>query len=175
MYTLFLDTHGELITISFINESDVFTKTKLSEYSHATEVLPLLNEMLKEKNITLKDFNRIIVVNGPGSFTGIRIGLTIAKTIAYALNIQIYIVSSLKAYLISSDEEGICVIEDPKGYYVGFEDKEIYTDFLEEYNNYKIIENKLDILKIVEFFKDKKPLNVHGIKANYVKVIEVLK
>lgn len=175
MYTLFLDTHGELVTISFINQSNIFTKTKLSEYSHATEVLPLLNEMLKEKSITLNNFDKIIVVNGPGSFTGIRIGLTIAKTIAYSLDIKIYTISSLKAYLISSDEEGICVIEDPKGYYIGVEDKEIYTSSLEEYNKYKIIENKLNILKIVEFFKDKEPLNVHGIKANYVKTIEVLK
>ncbi len=174
MYTLFLDTHSKLITISFVKKDDIFTKTKISE-RHSVFVLPLINEMLKEKNITLKDFNEIIVVNGPGSFTGIRIGLTIAKTISYSLNIPIYTLSSLKAYLLSSDMRGISVIEDPKGFYIGIKGEEIYTHSLEEYSSYKVIENKLDILKIVKYFDNKKPLNVHGVKANYVKIIEALK
>lgn len=179
MRTLFIDTHGELITIAFIKDKEIFIKEKYSEYSHATIVLPLLNEMLKENKIKLNEFNKIIVVNGPGSFTGIRIGLTIAKTIAYSLNIPIHTISSLKAYLLSSDEDGICMIEDPKGFYIGIKNgenvEETYTYEPEEYNSYKIIENNLNIIKIVNYFNDKEPLKVHSVNANYIKVIEVLK
>lgn len=175
MNTLFIDTHDELITVSFISSNEVFTKEITSE-SHSTHLLPLIDEMLKEKNAKLNNFSRIVVVNGPGSFTGIRIGLTVAKTISYSLNIPIYTISSLKAYLVSSDiDNKMCVIEDSKGYYIGTNEFEIYTDSLDDYRNYNIIENKLNILKIMDYINTIKPVNVHGVKANYVKVIEALK
>lgn len=180
MNTLFLDTHDTLITISFIDGTEEFTKTIESEFSHAAVFLPLLDEMLKEKNKKLNDFGRIIVVNGPGSFTGVRIGLTVAKIISYSLNISIYTISSLKAYLISSDEDGICVIEDSKGFYVGEKQnngelKEFYTNELGEYENLSRIKNILNPVKISNYFNDKEPLNVHSVSANYIKVIEALK
>ena len=175
MNTLFIDTHDELITVSFIKDKEVFIKEVESE-SHSTHLLPLIDEMLKEKNIKLNEFNRIVVVNGPGSFTGIRIGLTVAKTISYSLNIPIYTISSLKAYLLSSDVNNkLCVIEDSKGYYVGTNDFEIYTNSIDEFKDYNIVENKLDILKIMDYINTIKPENVHGVKANYIKVIEALK
>lgn len=177
MKTLFLDTHGEVITISFIDKDEVYTKEEFSEYSHSVHFLPLLDKMLKEKNTTLNTFDRVIVVNGPGSFTGIRIGLTVAKTIAFSLNIQIYVLSSLKAYILSNgnEDKNICIIEDPKGYYVFKDNEEYYTSDIENIDKDKIIENKLNPLKISEYFNDKIPENVHGIKANYVKDIEALK
>lgn len=176
MHTLFLDTHDKLITISFIEEKDVYTKTIESE-SHSSNILPLLNKMLEEKHINIKYFNNIVVINGPGSFTGVRIGLTIAKTIAFCQNIPIYTISSLKSYLISSEkkENIISVIEDPKGFYVGNFNEEVYTSSLDKYKNNIIIENKLDILKIVDYCLKTEPINPHGVRANYVKVIEVLK
>lgn len=180
MNTLFLDTHDELITISFVKDGTEFTKTAESDFSHATIFLPLLDEMLSIKKMKLKDFDRVVVINGPGSFTGIRIGLTVAKTIAYSLNIPIYTISSLKAYLLSSDEDGICVIEDSKGFYVGErkdsdEIKEFYTNDLDEYEKLKRIKNILNPSIIANYFNDKESLNVHSVGANYIKVIEALK
>ena len=70
----------------------------LSEYT-----LPRIEEMLNVKGIKPDEINKIIVVNGPGSFTGIRIGLTIAKTLAWAKNIPIVPISSLEAMALSSD------------------------------------------------------------------------
>jgi tRNA threonylcarbamoyl adenosine modification protein YeaZ len=129
-----------------------------------------------EVNIKPTDIDKIMVVNGPGSFTGIRIGLTVAKTISYSLNIPIYTISSLKAYLVSSEiENKMCVIEDSKGYYIGTSEFEVYASSLDDYKNYNKVENKLNILKIMEYINTLKPVNVHGVKANYVKVIEALK
>ena len=86
---LFIDTHDSLITIALKTESKLYIKTKESEYSHSIYVMPMIEEIFDENKLDVKDLKQIIVVNGPGSFTGIRIGLSIAKTIAYALNIKI--------------------------------------------------------------------------------------
>ena len=117
---LFIDTHDELITIALKNKKDLFIKTQMSEYSHSVFTMPMIESIFKENNLNVKDLKKIIVVNGPGSFTGIRIGLSIAKTMAYALKIDINTISSLLAYLVSNDnnKKRRVVIEDNKGYYI---------------------------------------------------------
>ena len=54
-------------------------------------------------NIELKNLSLLLVVNGPGSFTGIRIGMTIAKIIAYSLNIPIKLIDSLLIKALNVD------------------------------------------------------------------------
>ncbi len=177
---LFIDTHDELITIALKNGNDLFIKTKESEYSHSIYTMPMIESIFKENNLDVHNLEKIIVVNGPGSFTGIRIGLSIAKTMAYALNIDINTISSLTAYLISNDSQNKrkAVIEDNKGYYISVMDennnfivKEYYSEIDNE--NYPKVENKLDINKIIDYCKDMKSENPHHVKANYVKKIEV--
>lgn len=179
---LFIDTHTELITIALKTNDNLFIKTKESEYSHSIYTMPMIEELFKENNLNVKDLDEIIVVNGPGSFTGIRIGLSIAKTIAYALNLKIHTISSLKAYLISSDinEEKMAVIEDNKGYYVCTFDKNNNTIVEETYleenpYQYKEVDYRLDINKIIEYCNKFESENPHHIKANYIKKIEVEK
>lgn len=179
---LFIDTHTELITIALKTNDNLFIKTKESEYSHSIYTMPMIEKLFKENNLNVKDLDEIIVVNGPGSFTGIRIGLSIAKTIAYALNLKIHTISSLKAYLISSDinEEKMAVIEDNKGYYVCAFDKNNNTIVEETYleenpYQYKEVDYRLDINKIIEYCNKFESENPHHIKANYIKKIEVEK
>lgn len=179
---LFIDTHDELITIALKTKDNLYIKTKESEYSHSIYTMPMIASIFDENNLDIKDLDKIIVVNGPGSFTGIRIGLSIAKTIAYALNIKINTISSLLTYLISSDikENKMAVIEDNKGYYISAMDKDnniiLEEQYVTENNyNYKEIEHKLDIEKIINYLKDKESENPHFIKANYIKKIEVEK
>jgi tRNA threonylcarbamoyl adenosine modification protein YeaZ len=177
---LFIDTHASLITIALKNKKDLFVKTQESEYSHSVFTMPMIESIFKENNLDVHDLKKIIVVNGPGSFTGIRIGLSIAKTMAYALKIDINTISSLKAYLISSNiqEDKMAVIEDNKGYYICAFDKDnniiLEEQYVEENNyKYKTVEHKLDIEKIIDYCKNLKSENPHHIKANYVKKIEV--
>lgn len=179
---LFIDTHDELITIALKNNDDLFIKTKVSEYAHSVYTMPMIEEVFKENNLNIKDLEKIIVVNGPGSFTGIRIGLSIAKTLAYALNISINTISSLTAYLVSNEtnENKKAVIEDNKGYYVSVFDKdnniiveETYCE--EDTYDYPLVDEKLDVEKIIDYCKDMKSENPHFVKANYIKKIEVEK
>lgn len=177
---LFIDTHGELITVALKNKNDLFIKTKESEYSHSIYTMPMIESLFKENNLDVKDLDKIIVVNGPGSFTGIRIGVSIAKTMAYALNIDINSISSLTAYLISSDDntKRKCVIKDNKGYYISAFDENnniLKEEYYSTVNDLDLpcIENKLDVNKIIDYCKDLKSENPHHVKANYVKKIEV--
>lgn len=179
---LFIDTHDELITIALKNNEDLFIKTKVSEYAHSVYTMPMIEEVFKENNLNIKDLKKIIVVNGPGSFTGIRIGLSIAKTLAYALNISINTISSLTAYLVSNEtnDNKKAVIEDNKGYYISVFDKdnnivveETYCE--EDTYDYPLVEEKLDVEKIIDYCKDMKSENPHFVKANYIKKIEVEK
>ena len=180
---LFIDTHDELITVGLKNGEELYLKTQESEYSHSIYTMPMIESLFKDNNLNVKDLKKIIVVNGPGSFTGIRIGLSIAKTMAYALNIDINTISSLTAYLISNNngEKRRAVIEDNKGYYIsvfGENDNNIVPEFYsenDEYSEYKTVESKLDVNKIIDYCKDMKSENPHFVKANYVKKIEVEK
>ena len=106
MITLYLDTTSSFLYTAIIKESEVIAEIKeqlnnnLSEYT-----LPRIEEMLTVKGISIDEIGKIVVVNGPGSFTGIRIGLTIAKTLAWAKNIPIIPISSLEAMALSADGE----------------------------------------------------------------------
>ncbi len=177
---LFIDTHDELITIALKNKDDIYVKEKMSEYSHSVYTMPMIEEIFKEANCDIKDLKKIIVVNGPGSFTGIRIGLSIAKTIAYALKIDINTISSLTAYLISNNngQKRKAVIEDNKGYYISAFD-ENDNNIIEEYYstsdnvNLPCVPKKISVNKIIEYCENLPSENPHFIKANYVKKIEV--
>ncbi len=179
---LFIDTHAELITIALKTKDSTYIKTKESEYSHSIYTMPMISDIFEESGLDIHDLDKIIVVNGPGSFTGIRIGLAIAKTIAYALNIKINTISSLTAYLVSNNTKGNkkAVIEDNKGYYISVFDKnnnpvvpEYYSE--EDNEDYPKVEEKLDIDKIIEYCSNMESENPHFVKANYIKKIEVEK
>ncbi len=181
---LFIDTHDSLITIALKNKENLYTKTKESEYSHSIYVMPMIEEIFNENKLDIKDLKQIIVVNGPGSFTGIRIGLSIAKTIAYALNIKINTISSLTAYLVSSDinDNKMAIIEDNKGYYISVftkDNNELIKEYYSEYNElegkYKEVEHNIDVDKIILYMSNTKSENPHHINANYIKKIEVEK
>jgi len=177
---LFIDTHGELITIALKTDNDLFVKTKESEYSHSIYTMPMIESLFKDNNLDVKQLKKIIVVNGPGSFTGIRIGVSIAKTMAYALNISINSISSLTAYLVSSENKNKrkCVIEDNKGFYISAFDEKNNVLVDEYYStvddlDLPIIKNELNINKIIDYCKTLDSENPHHVKANYVKKIEV--
>lgn len=185
MYKLFIDTHSSLITISFIKDEDIFTKTLESQNGHAEVFLPLFKQMLKEKNISFNDIDEIIAIHGPGSFTGIRIGLTMVKILSYTKNIPVKLISSLEGYLVSTETQNnkLSYIEDARGAFILAFDKDnkvvLKEQYLEKYEEllkkYEIVSNTFDIKKIVKYSRNIEYTNVHEIKPNYVKKIEAEK
>lgn len=187
MKTLFIDTHGSTLIMTYISDDKIKEIKKSETKNHSEIAISTLELLLKTCNIDLKELNQIIVVNGPGSFTGVRIGVTIAKTIAYSLNIKIKTITSLEALGLSAKEKfDVVTISDSKGIYSTLYKDGKYKDFsyrkLEEFkkyindNNYKYIgENDYDYLAILKYLKNKAYENPHNVNPIYIKEIDVLK
>ena len=83
---LYIDTsQREEITISF--DGEVFKTQSKKEKSQ--RLLPFIDETLKKKKLTLKDLTEIKVNTGPGSFTGLKVGVSVAQALGWALNIPV--------------------------------------------------------------------------------------
>ena len=126
MYTLFLDTHSSKTRIVLYKEEQPIIKKEIeTEKNQSSRIMPILLEVLEEAKIEINKIKEIIIVNGPGSFTGVRIGVTIAKTLAYTLNIPIKEMSSLLVKAVSIPHEKVNVIEREKnGIFLGTFNKE---------------------------------------------------
>lgn len=126
MISLFLNTSIDFLSVAIVKDGVVLDSfyTKLNnDLSKIT--LSVIDDMLNRLSISKRDIERIVCVNGPGSFTGLRIGVTIAKVWAYSLNIDIVGVSSL--YVLATGVEGdyiVPIIDARRGYvYAGIYDK----------------------------------------------------
>jgi tRNA threonylcarbamoyl adenosine modification protein YeaZ len=189
MLTLYIDTHANFIElILYRNGSVLDRELKKDIMLQSSIIMPSLNELFRRNKIDVHDLSDIIVVNGPGSFTGIRLGVTIAKTLAYTLQIPIRVMSSLLIKAISNKEDGYhwFVEEEKNGYYFGKYNKidELINDYVyvkrADYESFcqerdVIVDVDLDYEKIYQFSRKLNPVNPHLVKPLYVKLIEVQK
>lgn len=106
MTILYIDTTTNYLysAISINNQITGEIKAKLDK-DLSVFTLPKIKEMLEDNQVDPKEVDKLLVVNGPGSFTGVRIGVTIAKTYAWSLKKKISTVSSLKAMALSAKSE----------------------------------------------------------------------
>lgn len=103
MKILSIDTSNYVLGIGLLDESQV-----MGEYisnikkNHSVRVMPAIQTLMNECGVQPKDLTKIVVAKGPGSYTGVRIGVTIAKTLAWTLNIPMTGVSSLETLAASA-------------------------------------------------------------------------
>lgn len=200
MRILYIDTSSSYLYTSIVENDKLISEIKEEFGQSLSEVaLPRIVSMFEDNNLSPKDIDKIIVVNGPGSFTGIRIGITIAKIYAWSLNIPISTIYSLEAMAISSKENTyhVPIINARRGYvYTAIYDEEynevlkpchiLLTDLqekLEYINDYEFISNDEfdglelnsytpDFIKIINKFKDKENINPHAVNPEYLKLTE---
>lgn len=89
MFTLFIDTHFKDVNIVLYKDGKVIDHLTSDNQKHSVVTMPLIVDILKNNNIKINSIKEIICVNGPGSFTGVRIGVTISKVLAYSLGIKV--------------------------------------------------------------------------------------
>jgi len=190
MISLFIDTSLADVSIALLKDSKLLSCIHNNiPGEHSIYVTKYVEDILKENKILPKEVNEIIIVNGPGSFTGVRIGVTIAKMYAYLTNIRIVSITSLKARVIGRNSEFLLSMINAKhnNYYVGLYDREYnkikeefmskdsLNDLIKKYNPQIITEeDKYLIEDIVEYMKNIKNSNVHSINPIYLKLPEAM-
>ncbi|MBN8194468.1 tRNA (adenosine(37)-N6)-threonylcarbamoyltransferase complex dimerization subunit type 1 TsaB [Bacillus sp. NTK074B] len=102
MTILAIDTSNYPFGVALIQEDKVIGEyITYMKKNHSVRAMPAIEQLMKDCGIEAKQLSKIVVANGPGSYTGVRIGVTLAKTLAWSLSIPLIPVSSL-ATLASS-------------------------------------------------------------------------
>lgn len=109
-YTLILDSSNLSLTVGILKDDEILDYVSYPCFQRQSEVMiPEINNLLNKHNILPTSLSKVVTTIGPGSYTGIRIALTIAKVMATLLNIPLYPISSLEAYR-EVDNKCICLI-----------------------------------------------------------------
>lgn len=97
MIYLGIDTSNSPLSVALVKDGNVLIEeTSNLKINHSLTAMPAIEEMLKKANVSPNELTHIAVAEGPGSYTGVRIGLTLAKTLAWSLKIPLHPISSLK-------------------------------------------------------------------------------
>lgn len=184
MYTLFIDTHDKETIVILYKETTIIKQEVKSTNTQSEVLLPLISSLFSEAKLNIKCLTKVIVVNGPGSFTGVRLGITVAKTIAYSLKIPIYSITSLAlmAHFWEITDEATFGITDSKGVYLATFDATKNLKSAYKYQEKSYLSSK-EIIFDLKIKYEKLLINNANliledcflIKPLYVKKIEVLK
>lgn len=93
-----IDTSGKTASVAVCNEKNVLAQTSvLTRLTHSQIIMPLCNDVLRNAGITISDVDAMAVSNGPGSYTGLRIGVAAVKAMSFALKKKCIGVSTLES------------------------------------------------------------------------------
>src|SRR5574344_572042 len=187
MRTLFMDTHAEEVIYALYVDDQLQDKIEVRDSKERSAIcIPTLVSFLDQNHLDIHDIQDIVVVNGPGSFTGERIGVTIAKTLAYTLNIPIRTITSLEMYFNQDlvKDYDYLLLNEKNGYYIGTlsKDKLSIVEYqymtLSEYQNWnkkdKCLELKeINYRELIHLAHQKDAIKAHAVKPLYIKKIGV--
>jgi tRNA threonylcarbamoyladenosine biosynthesis protein TsaB len=98
-YLLAMDTSTRGLTVALLRDHECIVEQSMeAERNHSIYLVPIIQQMLANEGVTVHDLRAVAVGQGPGSYTGVRIGVTVAKTLAWSLKIPLIGISSLEAY-----------------------------------------------------------------------------
>lgn len=97
MRILAIDTSNQSMSVAVVENDQILTEqTTNVKRNHSIQLMPAIERVIKDANLTIEAIDRIAVAKGPGSYTGVRIAVTVAKTLAWTKEIDLVGVSSLK-------------------------------------------------------------------------------
>lgn len=139
MKILSIDTSSNLCSVAILEDNKIIKEMhNKSEKEHSETLMPMIDDILNSSNLTLEDINLIACSKGPGSFTGIRIGLATIKAFADSKEIPVMGINSLEAL-------GFCgVIKKGNGEYISIIDAKNNNVY---FAIYKMKNNKFSIYK----------------------------
>lgn len=202
MITLYIDTSDQDVSIAIIKDNQILSSIiKTIPNQHSIYTVPFIQDTLTKSNLEPEDVDNIMVVSGPGSFTGLRIGITVAKVYAYLLKKELRTLSSLKTLALSTEGDYILSLIDAKhdNYYLGLYDREYHEVIPEQFANIttvttlinkyhpQVVSNtnltldnisiealKINIPQVVSYYLTTTPRNPHTVIPNYLKLPQVM-
>ena len=200
MMSLFIDTSNFRLVVGVVDEKENAVCSYYNDISKndmSVKTLEIIKECIDESGIRPNDIDKIYIVDGPGSFTGIRIGVTIAKTFAWTLNKKIIPVSSLEVLASGNlkSDYTVSMIDARRGFvYAGIYDKKLESYMEDKYisldelrknipNNSTIVSDddidieslekpSINILQVIKKHKRDKGINHHELVPTYLKITE---
>ena len=151
MKILSIDTASNLCTVSVLENESCLKEIIVDDArNHSEKIMPVIEQVLQETNLSLNDINLIVCDKGPGSFTGIRIGVGTVLAFRDSLNIECVGISSLEALAYNAQNEGyICSLIDAKNNNVYYGLFELKNNEYTQIGNFefKNIEDVVSLLK----------------------------
>lgn len=92
---LALDTATEACSVALLHQNQIARINELSPRTHTQRILPMVDDLLKQANITLKSVDYLAFGRGPGSFTGVRVGVSVAQGLALGAELPVIPISNL--------------------------------------------------------------------------------
>lgn len=201
MRSLFIDTASNRIILAILEDNKILYEiNEENDMNLSTRIFPLIDKLFQRTNIHPTDVDRIYVVNGPGSFTGVRIGVTIAKTMAWTLDKEIVPLSELELMATTSVEQtykvpyidarreavfGAIYDKDNrvllKEQYISIEeickhipdvDDVVFLGYTPIHIDGKMIEPNVNLSMLIERHQNDRSLNPHEVNPNYLKRTE---
>ncbi|MBS6244733.1 tRNA (adenosine(37)-N6)-threonylcarbamoyltransferase complex dimerization subunit type 1 TsaB [Streptococcus sp. 27098_8_75] len=109
MKLLAFDTSNQALSLAILEDEHLLAQTTLNiKKNHSITLMPAIDFLMNSLDMKPKDLDRIVVAQGPGSYTGLRIAVATAKTLAHTLKIELVGVSSLLA-LVPEQVEGLVI------------------------------------------------------------------
>ena len=151
MITILLDSSSTNLSVGIAIDNLLLEYISYEAWQRQSEyMIPELDKLLSKYNVSRDEIKEVMVAKGPGSYTGVRIAITIAKTIATALDAKLYAVSSLRVQKACKNPS-ICLINARSGRsYIGvYEDDKVLLDdqimknedvlnYIKEHPNYSV-------------------------------------
>ena len=153
-----IETATELCSIAIHENGRLrVLKEASKQYSHASEITLLIEACISELNISMKDLDAVAVSKGPGSYTGLRIGISTAKGICYALDKPLIGINTLQSLAWAATEEKVdtlyCSMIDARRMEVSAAIFDSSNQLIRELNSYILEENSF-----AEYFSKKQKI-----------------
>src|SRR5699024_4178053 len=117
MNILAMDTSNQALGVAILKDEEIIGEmvTNIAK-NHSVRLMPAIDQLMKEVNLSPDVIDKLVVPKGPGSYIVIRIGLSTAKSLSWALNIHITGVSSLEAHACQGRffNSNICPFSDAR-------------------------------------------------------------
>ena len=105
MNILAIETATEACSVALIHGQDIIARSEIAPRRHTELVLPMADALLAEAGIGRHALDAIAVGRGPGAFTGVRLGVSLAQGMALALDLPVITISSLAALALEAPED----------------------------------------------------------------------